>query len=146
MDALDILKSDHERILSIYGQIKAENGQRERMVLFENLRNEILTHTRIEESVFYPAFKNYPDFQQLLVSSYDDHRKFKERLKKMVVDGSPISDIASAVDHLMSDFQAHVQTEENEFFPLVRKLLKRSEREIMGRHLQAARSEAAAAA
>lgn len=146
MDALDILKSDHERILSIYGQIKAEKGQRERTVLFENLRNEILIHTKIEESVFYPAFKNYPDFQQLLVSSYDDHRNFTEQLKKMVVDGSPVSDLPVMVDQLMSDFDRHVKTEEGEFFPLVRKLLKRAEREVMGRRLQAARSEAAAAA
>jgi hemerythrin superfamily protein len=134
MDALDVLKSDHERVSSLYRQIKAA-GSADRAMLLDQIKNELLIHTHIEESVFYPAFKNYPDCQDIVARSYNEHREIKSLLGNVDA-GRP-----DLLDEVMSKVQAHVQEEEGEFFVKVRKIMKRSERETLGRHLLAAKSE-----
>lgn len=143
MDALDILKSDHERMNSLYDQLKTASVAQERKKLFGQLHSELLAHTQVEETVFYPAFKNYPDFQSILSDSYEDHRNIRNRLKKVSDDGIEDTQEIDSIMRLVTD---HFEREENELFPMVRKLMKRSERETLGRHLQAAKSEPAAAA
>lgn len=142
MDALDVLKSDHEKVRSLYDQIKAGVESSAQSGLMAQLRSELTTHTRIEETVFYPAFKNYPEFRGILGDSYADHREIKNRLRQLE-DGS--KDL-SGLEALMNNVEKHVLEEESKFFPMVRKLMKRSERETLGRHLLAAKSERAEAA
>ena len=144
MDALELLKSDHERVSSLYDRLKSEPSPRGRASLFETLRNELLIHTRAEETVFYPAFKNYPDFSSLLADSYESHRDLKRILKE--IDPAHDATLLERVDAVMEIVQAHVREEEGEFFPKVRQLMKRGEREALGRHLLAAKSESTQAA
>jgi iron-sulfur cluster repair protein YtfE (RIC family) len=143
MDALDILKTDHDRVKSLYEQLKKISGRQEQVLLFESIRNELQIHTRIEESVFYPAFKNYPDFKDIIDQSYEEHRQVRDLLKNAQTQPQGGQDLLNQVETLMSHVEQHVQEEETELFPMVRKIMKRSEREKLGRHLQAAKSEAA---
>jgi hemerythrin superfamily protein len=141
MDALDVLKSDHEKVRSLYEQIKAGSESGMRSGLMAQLRVELNTHARIEETVFYPAFKNYPEFRGILGDAYADHREIKNLLRQM-----DESSGLQGLDELMSKVESHVKEEENDLFPMVRKLMKRSEREVLGRHLIAAKSERSEAA
>jgi hemerythrin superfamily protein len=145
MDALDLLKADHERVKSLYEQFKSENGRQQQILLFENIRNELLAHAQIEETVFYPAFKNYPDFKQIIDQSYADHQKVKNELKAIsaLPDNSP--ELVNKVETVMADVQKHINDEEGELFAMVRKIMRRNEREQLGRHLQAAKQEASGA-
>lgn len=139
MDALDVLKSDHEKVRSLYEQIKTDSAP---TGLMAQLREELTRHARIEETVFYPAFKNYPEFRGILGNSYADHREIKNRLRQLEDNGVDLP----ALEMLMSKVEEHAQEEERTLFPMVRKLMKRSEREVLGRHLIAAKSESAEAA
>jgi hemerythrin superfamily protein len=143
MDALDLLKSDHDRVRSIYEQIKAVTEPGERTGLLAQLRDELLKHARIEETVFYPAFKNYPEFQGLLADSYEDHRTIKNQLRQL--SEAKDTDLAR-IEALMRQVDEHVREEEDSFFPKVRKMMKRSEREVLGRHLLAAKDDESIAA
>lgn len=146
MDALDLLKSDHDRVSSLYEQFKAETNQRQQETLFETIREELFTHTRVEETVFYPAFKNYPEFSDLLSSAYEDHRAVRDQLNRIELGGEAAVDLKLQVSAVMDDVIEHVRKEESVLFPMVRKLMKRAEREVLGRHIQAAKQDGAAAA
>lgn len=137
MDALDLLKTDHDRVNSLYGQFKNESGRQQKALLFENIRNDLEAHALVEEQVFYPSFRNYPEIKERIDHSFEEHAQVKTMLREIsaLADGSPEFD--SKVDELMERVSHHVQEEENELFPMVRRVMKRGERERLGRHMQA---------
>lgn len=59
MNAIDLLKADHERVKSILTQLSesTERGVKKRTELLAKLEMEITIHTRLEEEVLYPAYK-----------------------------------------------------------------------------------------
>ena len=56
LDALQLLKKDHEMVSSIFDQIEALNGEAEdvREGLFAQLKYELSVHALVEEKLFYP--------------------------------------------------------------------------------------------
>ena len=145
MDALELIKTDHQRLESLFDRFRSESGRQQQVLLFENIKQDLNSHTSMEETVFYPAFKNYPEFQEIIDRSYQEYGKVKDQLSKIsaLPDESP--EFADKVKLLWQDVSKHLDEEENELFPMVRKLMKRAERERLGRHMQAAKEEGAAA-
>ena len=137
MDALDLLKADHQRVNSLFEQFQSENGRQQKRALFEAIRNDLEAHTSVEESVFYPAFKNYPDFQNLIAASYEEHDEVKSLLTEIEQLGTGSLELDSRVSILMEKVERHVQKEDTELFPMVRRIMRRAERERLGRHMEA---------
>lgn len=150
MDALDLLKSDHDRVKNLFQQALDNHGSPQFTSLIRQIKNELEAHTRVEEQVFYPAFANYPEFKELLGRSYQEHRFISDlaRHLSLAPDSDPIStsnEWNRRIRDLFESVSQHVLEEEKEFFPRVRKIMKRSEREQLGRHIQAFRQTAQAA-
>jgi len=59
MNAIDLLKADHERVKAILNQLSesTERGVKKRTELLVKLEMEISLHTRLEEEILYPAFR-----------------------------------------------------------------------------------------
>jgi hemerythrin superfamily protein len=144
MDALDLLISDHNRVKGLFEQFRTTNGKQGQKTIFENIRSELEAHAQMEETVFYPTFRKFDDFDDILEESLKEHQKMKNLLEEcqqaVAGDGfqSKVEELISAVEH-------HVQEEEGEFFTKVRNVMKRTEREQLGRHMQAAKDEILAA-
>jgi hypothetical protein len=58
-DAISMLKKDHAGVKRLIGQLERTGAEAidERRKLFSEIQKEIKTHTRLEEEIFYPAFK-----------------------------------------------------------------------------------------
>jgi iron-sulfur cluster repair protein YtfE (RIC family) len=58
MDALELLKQDHETVKQLLerGQ-EAEPKQRKQ--IFKEIKTELDTHARIEETIFYPTMEEH---------------------------------------------------------------------------------------
>ncbi len=147
MDALELLKTDHERVNGLFEQFRTTTGFQGRKQIFMNIYEELETHANVEETIVYPAFRNYPEFKELLDRSYKDHDTVKQELRSLLdqlergearID---IDDFTNRVNRLADSVNKHVTEEESELFPLVRQHLRRPERERMGRHIQAAKDE-----
>jgi hemerythrin superfamily protein len=59
-DAVAILKADHARVRKLLDQLAktSEKAASKRTPLLATIEEELKTHTRIEEDVFYPAFRD----------------------------------------------------------------------------------------
>lgn len=141
MDAIELLKLDHERIKSLFRQIRLETGSQQRILLFANIRYDLENHTYIEETVFYPAFKKYPQFRNLLELSYEEHHAVKDLLSQITALVKAGEHFGDKLEELIAHVDEHVEEEETEFFPRVRQVMKRSDREVLGRHMSAAKNE-----
>ena len=58
MNALDLLSQDHKKVKGLFEQAeKADEKQQKK--IFDQIKQELETHTRIEETVFYPAMQEH---------------------------------------------------------------------------------------
>jgi hemerythrin superfamily protein len=141
MDALELLTADHERISRLLRQLQSERSDDGKRAVLSRLTEELNLHTHIEETVFYPAFGKYPEFIEQLAISRREH----EEVKGLLAEANEISRDSPQLDIKLSELaqkvEAHAQTEESVFFPRIRQVMKRPEREHMGRILAVAREE-----
>lgn len=142
MDALQILREDHEKLKGLFERIEEAEDDADRRSIFEELRDEILAHSFVEETVFYPAFSPFESFAELLEDSIDDHHEMKELLEEME-DIVPV-DVLAGQDAESGEFldqledlrdlvEEHIETEELELFPRVADVLNSEELERLGR-------------
>ena len=141
MDVLELLKADHDRINLLLDQFRTETGRQQQILIFESVRNDLNVHLKVEEEIFYPAFRNYPELKEIVDSFFKEHQEVRDYLERInaLPDGS--TEIEGQVTTFSDALNRHLQEEEITLFPMVRKVMKRSERERLGRHIQAMKTE-----
>jgi hypothetical protein len=56
MNALEILKQDHQKVKQLFQEATHASDQRKRKEIFDKIDTELEIHAHIEETVFYPAW------------------------------------------------------------------------------------------
>ena len=58
-DVLSLLKEDHKKVRGLLDQLEETSGKslKKREELVAKIEQEIKVHTKVEEEIFYPAFK-----------------------------------------------------------------------------------------
>ncbi len=146
MDVLELLKSDHERVADLFDQFESTDNGTERWRFFQIIRRELTAHAHAEETVFYPAFRRYDELKDLVEECFKEHQEVKDLLAMIEQNGREHAEFEENVTELRENVDHHVEEEENEFFPHVRKIMKRNEREVLGRHIQAEKQQTKTAA
>jgi hemerythrin superfamily protein len=57
MDALELLAEDHKLVNELFEQLEAAEDEKEKRKIFREIKTELDTHARLEETIFYPAMK-----------------------------------------------------------------------------------------
>src|SRR5437868_6815960 len=87
-DAVSLLKQDHKKVKRLLNELEnAESDQRTE--LLDQIESEIKIHMKVEEEIFYPAFKE-------AVRSEDDMQMFFEALEEHHVTSVVMREIKSA--------------------------------------------------
>ncbi len=141
MDALEILKSDHERILDLFQQLQTAQTENRQKTLYSQIKAEFDVHAYLEETVFYPPFQRFDETRSLVANCFDEHKGIHKKFFEIDQIREHLEEFKAHTDELKKEFQTHFNREEEELFPHVRKLMRRPEREQLGRHLLAARQE-----
>jgi hemerythrin superfamily protein len=63
-DALELLKADHETVLSLFGRHESASSE-EQASLAKQIFNELTLHATVEEELFYPALREEGDLNEL---------------------------------------------------------------------------------
>lgn len=119
MNAIELLKQDHDKVDKLFQKVKGEQGDTRE--LFEQIRVELEVHTQIEEQIFYPYLLENGDeeLQTITKEGLQEHHQAKTLLREI----ENLSDESETLDPklqvLMEDITHHVQEEEGEMFPLV---------------------------
>ncbi|MCM2324261.1 MAG: hemerythrin domain-containing protein [Oligoflexia bacterium] len=141
MNALDLLKEDHQNVSELLDQIEQfdEIGQIKR--LFRKIRQQLDTHAYIEETVFYLALKDKPPTQALISQSLDDHREMRVLLAGIAQTSDPV-EVNEKLRALVEVIENHVKREERDLFPKVREVFTPEELDELGERLESARGSA----
>ena len=144
MNALELLKEDHQKVKKLFTQ--AEQDQKQQKSLFNQIKKELETHTFIEETVFYPAMEKHEELKNMVLESIEEHRQVKTLLKEMENLVSDSEKFEPKLKVLMENVEHHAEEEEEgKMFPKVREILDEGALEKLGEQLQAAKSKRKAA-
>lgn len=146
MDALEFLKDDHRKGRALFDEAEAAETFKQRRRAFDSIKYEIEAHAFIEEGIFYPSFRKYDGFTDILEQSFHDHQVIKNLLQELnemghVVGRAGESQFEEKLKVLRKTVEAHVHEEETRFFSSVRKVMGPSERERLGCLMQSTRDE-----
>ena len=147
MNALELLKQDHEEVKELFEQAEGTDDSKEQRNIFKQIKKALESHARIEEGIFYPVMEKHAQLKDLVLESYEEHKQIKILLKEMddlVTDSEEFEPklrvLQEIVDH-------HAEEEEEEkMFPQVRELLDDAALEQLGRKLEAAKGNRSKAA
>lgn len=146
-DAITLLKSQHDEVKAKFDEYE-ELGERA-MVSKKKLADEIcealIMHTTIEEEIFYPALRaTSKEMEDMLDEAFVEHASAKDLIAQ-VQEMEPGEDYYDAKVKVLGEYVSHhVEEEEEEMFPKVRKL--KLDLEAMGAEMAARRDELLATA
>jgi hemerythrin superfamily protein len=83
MDALELLKKDHQIVKGLFAQVKETDDKNKQKQLFKKIKPELDTHARIEETVFYPALQEHQELKKMVFESIEEHRQVKTLLREL---------------------------------------------------------------
>ena len=141
MDALAVLKSDHDKVRGLFMEFRAasSDGDTDKMAdITDRIFQELETHTEIEERVFYPAVKEAggSELADQTDESNEEHHVV-DVLMSEVRDLDPSDDAyAAKMKVLIENVEHHASEEEKEMFPKVRNLFSEDKLSEIGAALQ----------
>jgi hemerythrin-like domain-containing protein len=144
-DAIAVLKADHQKVRGLLGQLEetTERSANRRQALLDQIEQELKIHTKIEEEIFYPAFREAArkqDDKKLYYEAVEEHHVVDMVLPE-IKDTEPGSEEFGAKAKVLKDLvEHHAEEEESEMFPRARKILDREELLRLGDELTQAKT------
>ncbi|MDO8298164.1 hemerythrin domain-containing protein [Lacisediminimonas sp.] len=123
-NALDLLMDDHKNVRKMFKEferVHAKASPEDKQELVDQICAELMMHTTVEEEIFYPAARAAIEDDDLMNEAEVEHASARDLIEQIqLMDPSdPMYDakvtvLGEYVDH-------HVQEEEKEMFPKVKK-------------------------
>jgi iron-sulfur cluster repair protein YtfE (RIC family) len=136
MDAISLLKADHEKVKSLFNKTESAS-ESEQLSLFKQIHEELEIHTHIEETILYPRLKEIEELKDITMEAVEEHHQAKVIMREI----SSLSDDSSKFEPklkvLQEDIEHHVQEEEEEMFPKMQKIFSSEDLEALGAELEA---------
>ena len=83
MDALELLKQDHQKVKKLLTAATETEDKKEQKRLFKEIKTELETHARLEETIFYPAVQEHKELASMVFESLEEHRQVKTLLREL---------------------------------------------------------------
>jgi len=120
MNALDMLRKDHERVRELFSEYDtlSGDGPRKNEVARAAL-HELELHSRIEEGLFYPAMRvrTGKDCISLVKNSLNEHHEMDDLIRELRNTDPSDPEFDEKFQELMENAQEHFGEEEAEMFP-----------------------------
>jgi len=142
MNALEVLKQDHQKVKGLFKEATGSPDQSKRKELFDKIDTELEIHAHIEETVLYPALETHEELKDLVAKALEEHQEVKIMLEELEELGSESHDFGSKLQELIESVEHHVEEEEGEMFPKVREVFDESQLEQLGQELESAKGTA----
>ena len=142
MDALELLKEDHQKVKELFEQTEGTEDQKEKTKIFSEIQSELETHAHIEETVFYPAMEKHEELKDMVLESIEEHRQIKTLLKEIDNLKSDSEKFEPKLAVLMENVEHHAEEEEeSKMFPKIREICSQRELDQLGNELEAAKNK-----
>ena len=143
MDALQLLKEDHDKVKKIMSHIEGttERGVKTREEFYGKLKAELIVHEAIEEEILYPALKDHPRAKDLVLEAYEEHNVIDMVMAE--IDETPFDDETWGAKFtvMKENLEHHIDEEESEMFDQCRRVFDPDELMELGDEMEARKEE-----
>ena len=138
MDALTLLKDDHQKMRKLLDELETttERGVKTREDLYARIKSELTVHEIIEEEIFYPALKAHPKAKDIVLEAYEEHHVVDTVMAEL--DRLPVDDETwgAKAKVMQENVEHHMGEEEGEMFQKARQVFDRDELDDLGTRLE----------
>lgn len=127
------LQEDHQKIKNLMNKIEdiGFKEPKERNVLFNELKDKLMNHSKAEEKAFYQPLKNFK-----LTRGEIKHGEHEHEHAQTLLDELTNPELVGAAwfqkfKTLKAEVEHHIKEEENEIFPDAKKILNKSTSKMM---------------
>ncbi|MFD8149129.1 hemerythrin domain-containing protein [Streptomyces sp. NPDC059708] len=145
MDGIVLLKEDHKTVEKLFKQFEkaSEDSHAEKRKIADQVIDELTTHTWIEEEIFYPAAREAaPDTKDHVLESIEEHHVVLWMLSELRDLDAADERFDAKMTVLIEHVRHHVEEEEKEWFPDVRKAMGRNRLTELGAQMEQAKKKA----
>jgi hemerythrin-like domain-containing protein len=135
MNAIDLLTQQHRDVERLFELIEDAEGE-EKLELVDELADLFATHAKIEEQIFYPG-TFAARTEETLRESVEEHLAAKRVLADLLETSIEDEAFDARVKVLQDLIDHHVEEEEGELFPTVKKMFDGNVLEEMGLEMEA---------
>ena len=148
MDAITLLKTDHEKVAGLFEQLEptTERAVKTREELFARLKQELDIHAHIEETIFYPVLKREAETRAITLEGVEEHHVIKTLLSELAAMQVDSERWTAKLKVLQENVEHHVEEEETDMFKGAREVLSKEQLETLSARMEAAKKEQKAAA
>jgi hemerythrin-like domain-containing protein len=142
MNAIEMLKADHDRVRSLLTKLSDTTAAaaKTRPKLLEEIEAEFLLHAKLEEEIFYPAFKSAggKEHDKMFYEATEEHRAVEKLvlpdLKKTPVESEKFAGRLKVLKELI---EHHASEEEDELFPEAERSMSKEQLEQLAKDMEA---------
>lgn len=140
-DVVAILTSDHQDMLELIGQIQQATTAEQRRDTADTVIAEIMRHAVAEEMYVYPAMEKYlPNGAEEVEHDKQEHDELVDVMKQLEDVDADTERFMTLVKELESQLRHHIEDEEQDQFPGLRKHIPTDERKVLGQQVAKAKS------
>jgi hemerythrin superfamily protein len=147
MNAIELLKEDHKKVRGLLSQLSetTKRAEKTRTELLATIAKEIEVHTKIEEEIFYPAFKEAAgegEDEAMYFEALEEHHAAGDQVLPDLLATDVTSDKFSGRAKVLKEMiEHHAGEEEKEMFPKARELLGNETLRELGAKMEARKAE-----
>lgn len=137
-DAIVILKDDHKEIKKLFRDFRSAgpNATKAKGDIVAKIIEALTVHTYIENECMYPSVREaVPDVEDDILESYEEHHVADLLVMELVTMKPEDERFDAKTTVLIENVEHHIDEEESEWFPKVRKALGRKELQRLGEEL-----------
>jgi hemerythrin superfamily protein len=146
VDGIVLLKEDHKAVKRLFREFEKTRKTATvpaKRALVDTIVKELTTHAYIEETIFYPAARaSVPETDDHVLESVEEHHVVAWLMSEVAKLDPADETFDAKVTVLIENVEHHVEEEEQEFFPEVRKALGRNRLAELGERMAAAKADA----
>ena len=134
-DAIVVLKQDHKSIRKLFRDYQAagENATTTKGRFAKRIIEELTVHTYLENEIMYPEVRALmPELEDDVLESYEEHHVADLLVMELFAMKPHAERFDAKMTVLMENVTHHIDEEEQDWFPQVRKGLGRSKLQEIG--------------
>jgi hypothetical protein len=135
MDALELLEKEHKEAKALFKKLeKAEGTQASR--LWEELKSALTLHENLEETYLYPPLKEEARTEELVLEAYQEHHVADLLIEEISRLRPSDEEWTPKITVLQENIEHHIEEEEGELSPKVRRLWNKEKRDQVGAQME----------
>jgi hemerythrin superfamily protein len=143
MQIYDVLHQDHVKVTALLQRLVSlkEDQAEARHDLIDQIRGDLIPHSRAEESVFYNSLRQIDAAKDIAMHGYQEHLEAETLLRMLQVRDRIDTEWKATAKKLQDALAHHIREEEGKIFSVARQLFTAEEAQMMAEAFESLKAE-----